>query len=102
MTIPSHAVKKFTKRLNQSAANMHIFQFVAQGLFLHSTRNLNSLGPIYSSIMTNQTTSGLERQIGPIFGTIFGHWSRPGPSPEIGTFSEALFSRNISEISLCA
>ena len=27
------------------------------------------------------------------FGTIFGHWSRSGPSPEIATFSEALHSR---------
>ena len=30
--------------------------------------NFNSLGPIYSSIMTNQTTSGLQRQIGPFLG----------------------------------
>merc|ERR1719397_421185 len=50
---------------NLSAANIHIFQFVAPGLFLHSTWNFNSLGPIYRSIVTNQTTSGLERQIGP-------------------------------------
>ena len=36
-------------------------------LFLHSTWN-NSLGPIYSSIMTNQTTSRLERRVGPLSG----------------------------------
>jgi len=35
---------------------------------MHSTKNFNSLGPIYSSIMTNQTTLGLERQIGPFLG----------------------------------
>ena len=59
-------MKKFTKILNHLVANIHIF--VAPRQFLHSTRNFNSLGPIYSSIMTNQTTSGLERQIGPFWG----------------------------------
>ena len=68
MTIPSRAVKNFTERLNYSAANMHIFQFGSPGLFLHYTRNVNSLGPIQSSTMTDQTTSGLERQIGPFLG----------------------------------
>ena len=68
MTIPSGAVKIFTERLNHSAANIHIFQFVAPGQFLHYTRNFNSLGPIYSFTVTNQTTSGLERQIGPFSG----------------------------------
>ena len=68
MTIPSCAVKKFTERLNFSAAYIHIFQFVAPGLFLHYTRNFNSLGPIYSSIITNQASSALERQIGLFLG----------------------------------
>ena len=68
MTIPSRAAKKFPEGLNHSAANIHIFQFVAPGLFLHYTRNFNSLGPIYSSTMTSQTTAGLESQIGPFSG----------------------------------
>ena len=68
MTIPSRAVKKFTERQNHSAVNIHIFQFVAPGLFLNYTGNFNSLGPIYSSTMTSQTTAGLESQIGPFSG----------------------------------
>ena len=47
---------------------MHTFQFVAPGLSSHYTRNVNSLGLIQSSTMTDQTTSGLERQIGPFWG----------------------------------
>ena len=90
MTIPSCAVKKFTKRLNHSAANIHIFQFVAQGLFLHSTRNSNSLGPIYSSIMTNQTTSGLERQIGPFSGPYLDIGPDWDQVPKSGPFPVAL------------
>ena len=31
MTIPSRAVKNFTERLNNSAANIHIVQFEAPG-----------------------------------------------------------------------
>ena len=68
MTTPSHAVKKFTERLNHSAANIHIFQFEAQDYFYLPLGILIVLGPIYSSFMTNQTTSGLERQIGPFSG----------------------------------
>merc|ERR1719397_1388487 len=79
---------------NLSAANIHIFQFVAPGLFLHSTWNFNSLGPIYRSIVTNQTTSGFERQIGPLSVPYLdiGPDRDQVPKSGVGTLAHALYS----------
>ena len=92
MTTPSCAVKKFTKRLNHSAANIHIIQFVlfyhiyiALFDFFYIPLGILTVCNLYTQSYYDQSNNfGTWEANRAFFGTIFGHWSRSGPSPEIG------------------